>query len=178
MNLKLLKRERLYEGKVFNIIVDQIEYPSGNRGLREVIEHPGGAVVLALFPNKKIILIKQHRYPIDKVLYELPAGKLGRGEDPAHCAARELTEETGYVAGNLEKITAIYTSPGFCSECLHIYLATDLKFTEQNLEEGEEHIEVEIIPIDKAIKMIKQGEIVDSKTIVGIMLGQQRLKET
>lgn len=178
MNLKLLKRETLYEGKVFNIIVDQIEYPSGNKGVREVVEHTGGAVVLAVFPDKKIILLKQHRYPIGKVIYELPAGKLRKGEDPVHCAGRELTEETGYVAGRMEKITAIFTSPGFCSECLHIYLATDLKFTQQHLEEGEEQIEVEIVALDNAIEMIKQGEIVDGKTIVGIMLGQQKLKET
>jgi ADP-ribose pyrophosphatase len=175
MDLKLLKRDIIHRGKVFNIIVDQIEYPSGNKGVREVVEHPGGAAILAVLPDQQVVLIKQRRYPVDRILYELPAGKLDKDEDPAHCAARELTEETGYVAGHLEKITAIYTSPGFCSECLHIFLATDLKLTQQNLEEGEEHIEVHIVPLGKAIKMVEQGMIVDGKTIVGLMLGERKL---
>lgn len=179
MNLKLLKRERLYDGKVFNLIVDQVEYPSGNRTVREVAEHPGGAVVLASFSDQKIILVKQHRYPIDKILYELPAGKLKVGEDPQVCAARELIEETGYVASKFQKLTAIYTTPGFCSECLHIFLATDLQPVPdgQNLEEGEQSLTVGILPMKTAIEMIERGEIVDGKTICGILLGERILKK-
>ncbi|MBI3192972.1 MAG: NUDIX hydrolase, partial [Ignavibacteriae bacterium] len=95
MNLKLLQRNLIHRGRVFNTIVDDIEYPSGRQSVREVAEHPGGAVALAVFPDEKIILIKQHRYPIDKFLWELPAGKLEKGEDPLACAKRELEEESG-----------------------------------------------------------------------------------
>src|SRR5947208_2952333 len=139
MNLRLLRRNRLYEGKVFNVIVDDVEYPSGNRSVREVAEHTGGAVALAVFPDESIILIHQHRYPFDQFIWELPAGKLNAGEDPLHCAQRELQEETGFTAQSWTKLTAIYTTPGFCSEVLHIYLARELRELPggRNLEEGE-----------------------------------------
>src|SRR5438876_8429671 len=126
MQLKLLKRNKLYVGRVFTVIVDDVEYPSGNKTIREVAEHAGGSVALAVFADNRIILVHQHRYPFNKFIWELPAGKLGPGEDPLHCAQRELMEETGYCAGRWRKLTSIYTTPGFCSEILHIYLATDL----------------------------------------------------
>jgi ADP-ribose pyrophosphatase len=177
MDFKVVKNERLYDGKVFNLIVDQIEYLSGSRAIREVAEHPGGAVALAMFPDERIILVKQFRYPMGKFLYELPAGKLDVGEDPAVCADRELTEETGYTAKNWKKLTAIYTSPGFCTEQLHIFLATELSSSEkgQKLEEGEQSLTVEITPLSTAIQMIERQDIVDAKTICGILLGDRLL---
>src|SRR5258708_7603882 len=126
MKLKLLKRTRVYDGRVFNIIVDDVEYVSGNKSVREVAEHAGGAVALALFPDRRIILVNQHRYPFDEFIWELPAGKLNQGEEPLHCAQRELEEETGYRFFNWATPTAIYTSPGFCSEVLHLFLAREL----------------------------------------------------
>lgn len=179
MELKLLKRNIIYSGKVFNTIVDDVEYESGNRSIREVAEHPGGAVIFAVFPDKKVILIKQHRYPIDKFIYELPAGKLNPNEDPLDCAKRELEEETGYKANKWQKLTTIYTTPGFCSEQLHIYMAQDLYPAEngRNLEEGELTMTVEILPLEKVIEMIKNQEIVDGKTISGVMVGKMRLEK-
>lgn len=179
MELKLLKRNIIYDGKVFTVIVDDVEYPSGNRSIREVAKHPGGAVILAIFPDENILLIKQHRYPINKFIYELPAGKLDINEDPLDCAKRELEEETGYTANKWEKLTAIYTTPGFCSEQLHIYLASELHLSRngRNLEEGELTMELEIVPLEKAIKMIEMQEIVDGKTICGIMLAYHKLKK-
>ena len=175
-NMRLKKRNLIYRGRVFNIIVDELEYfESGNHTVREVVEHPGGAVILAAFPDNKIILIKQYRYPIDKYIYELPAGKLDPGEEPLSCAIRELEEETGYVAGRIEHLTYIYTSPGFCDEKLDIYLATELERKEQNLEEGE-ILNVEVRHIDDAVRMILDGEIVDGKSIAGIMIGEKILK--
>ncbi|MFN3134993.1 MAG: NUDIX hydrolase [Candidatus Kryptonium sp.] len=175
-NMKLKKRNIIYRGKVFNIIVDELEYfDSGNHTIREVVEHPGGAVVLGVLPDKRIILIKQYRYPIDKFIYELPAGKLDYGEDPKVCAIRELEEETGFKPGRVELLTYIYTSPGFCSEKLYIYLAEDLREKEQNLEEGEV-LSVEFKSIDEAVEMVLKGEIVDAKSIVGIMIGEKILK--
>jgi len=177
MDLKLLKRNNLYSGKVFNVIVDDVEYPSGKKSIREVAEHPGGAVALALFPDKRIILIRQNRYPFDKFLWELPAGKLEKDEDPLCCAQRELAEETGYQAKNWKKLLTLYTSPGFCSEILHIFVATGLSTRPEGrkLEEGEQTMTVEIVVLSEAIAMIDRGEIVDAKTICGILQGERML---
>jgi len=178
MDFRVVEKKRLYNGKVFNLVVDQIEYPKGHPAIREIAEHPGGAVALAMFPDERIILVRQFRYPIGKSLLELPAGKLDPNEDPAVCAARELEEETGYKAQNWRKLTAIYTSPGFCTEQLHVFLATDLSrsVTGQKLEEGEQSLTVEIVPLSQAIDMIERQEIVDGKTICGILLAERLLR--
>lgn len=178
-DLKILKSEKLYAGKVFNLIVDQVEYSSGHRAVREVAEHPGGAVAVAISDNGDVLLVRQFRYPIKAFLYELPAGKLNAGEDPLVCAARELEEETGYAAARWEKLTAIYTTPGFCTEQLHIFLASNLQRSSRGpaLEEGEEHLTVVSIPFMKAIEMIESGEIVDGKTICGLLLAERQLKK-
>src|SRR6266852_7968973 len=126
VKLRLLGRNRLYEGRVFNVVVDDVEYPSGNKSIREVAEHPGGSVAVALFPDRRIVLVNQHRYPFDEFLWELPAGKLNPGEDPLDCARRELEEETGHRGSAWKKLASIYTSPGFCSEVLHLFLAEGL----------------------------------------------------
>ena len=180
MDLKVVKRDKLYAGKVFNLIVDEIEYPTGNRAIREVAEHPGGAVALAMFPDERIILVKQFRYPMGKLLYELPAGKLDPYEDPRLCAARELAEETGYKADHWKELTAIYTSPGFCTEQLHIFFATGLTRMSdgQKLEEGEQSLTVEVLPLARAIEMIEREEIVDGKTICGILLGERVFRKS
>ena len=169
---KTIKSIKQYAGKVFNLILDEVEYPSGRRAIREVAEHPGGAVVVPLFEDGSVLLVRQYRYPVKKELYELPAGKLDPGEQPEHCAARELEEETGYLASTMKKLTAIYTTPGFCSEQLHIYLATGLKKSPrgQRLEEGEMDLQLKRLPFDEVVKMIEEQEIVDSKTICGILL--------
>ncbi len=179
MNLKLLKRNRLYEGRVFNTVVDDIEYPSGRRSIREIAEHPGGAVALAMFPDEKILLVNQHRYPFDEFVWELPAGKLDKGEDPFHCAQRELAEETGYQAKEWKKLLKIYPTPGFCNEVLHIFLATGLSETPEGrkLEEGEQTMTVKIVPLQEALAMIDEGKIVDAKTICGILQTERILRQ-
>ena len=179
MHLKFLKRKRLYEGKVFNLLVDDVEYPSGNQSIREVAEHPGGAVALALLPGERVIMVRQHRYPVNKELLELPAGKLNPGEDPRACAARELREETGYEAETWKKLTALYTTPGFCTEELHLYLATNVRpaVGGRALEEGELSMTVETIPLERAIEMIEEQEIVDGKTICGLLLAERFLRK-
>lgn len=175
--LTILSSKRLHDGTVFNLIVDEIRYPSGNKGVREVAEHPGGAVAVALFSDQSILLVHQFRYPTKEFLYELPAGKLDPGEDPGECAERELREETGYRGFQWEKLTAIYTTPGFCTEKLHIYLTIDPERAEheRTLEEGEHGMTVHRVPLNEAIAMIERGEIVDGKTICGILLAHRRI---
>ncbi len=176
---KLLRSEKKYAGKVFDLIVDEIEYASGKKSIREVASHPGGGVIVAVLPNNDLILVRQFRHPIQNFVYELPAGKLNPGEDPANCARRELEEETGYLAGNWKPLASIFTTPGFCNERLHLFLATDLKKSEkgQQLEEGESTLTVEAIPLSLVIKMIESGKIDDAKTICGVFLAERILKK-
>jgi ADP-ribose pyrophosphatase len=178
-HFRVLASERKHDGKVFNLIVDEIEYESGNRAIREVADHPGGAVAVPLLDDGSLLLVRQYRYPLKKLLLELPAGKLSPGEDPMACAARELEEETGHSATKFTKLTAIYTTPGFCNELLHIYLADGIQRSPkgQQLEEGELSLTVERIPLQRVIAMIENGEIVDSKTICGILLADRYLKK-
>lgn len=175
MNFDVTKSEIIYKGKVFDVIVDSIKYNSGNAGIREVAIHPGGAVVVPIKEDGKIILIKQFRYPIKQALLEFPAGKIEPNEDPLNCAVRELEEETGYLTNNIIKLGAINTSPGFCTEVLHIYLARDLVAGEHKREEGEYGMEVYEFTIEELEEKIKSGEIGDAKTICGIYLAKMFL---
>jgi len=168
MNFKLIKSKILYKGKVFDHQVDEIEYNSGNKGIREIAIHPGGAVVVPIKDDGKIILVKQFRYPLQKTLIELPAGKLEIGEDPLICATRELEEETGYKANKIFKLGEIYTAPGYCTEILHIYSATELVPGKHNREEGEHGMEILELSLGEIEAMIMNGEIKDAKTIAGI----------
>ena len=173
MNFKLVKSDFLFRGKVFDVKVDEIEYDSGNKGIREVAVHPGGAVVVAVKNDGKIIMVNQFRYPLQKKIFELPAGKLDYNEDPYKCAVRELEEETGYKAKKVEKLGQIYTTPGFCTEILHIYLAKELIQGDHNREEGEQGMEIFELSKQEIEEKIIKGEITDSKTICGIYLAQK-----
>jgi ADP-ribose pyrophosphatase len=177
MHFKLLQREKKYHGKIIDLTVDRLLYPSGSETIREIVEHPGGAVVLSVFENNDILLIRQYRHPFEKEVIELPAGKLDKNEDPLLCAQRELREETGYAAKRWSKLTSLYSTPGFCNEILHMYIAQDVFIHELGnaLEEGEASIQVMRIPIHDAIAMIEREEIIDGKTIAGILLGARKL---
>jgi len=171
MNFKVTKSDVVFRGKVFDIKLEEIEYnKTGNKGKREVVLHPGGAVVVPVTSDRNIIFVRQYRYPFDTVMTELPAGKLDKGEDPLKCASRELTEETGYTSGNIKELGKIFTSPGFCNEVLHIYSATDLIPGEHAREEGEEGMEIIELSLSEAEEKIRTGEIVDAKTISGIYM--------
>ncbi len=179
VSLTQLSHEVLYHGKVFDLIVDRIQYPSGNRGVREVARHPGGAVTVPLFPDRTVLLVRQFRYPLQGYTLELPAGKLNAGEDPADAAVRELEEETGWIAGRLEKLTAMYTTPGFCTEVLHIFLATELRQSLQGhrREEGELGMSVHLLPLEEALAMAERGELNDAKTLAGLFLAERKLRQ-
>ncbi len=177
MNFDITKSEIVFRGRVFDLQVDEIRYDSGNPGIREVAVHQGGAVVVPVTPSGKIALITQFRYPLKKTLLELPAGKLFPGEDPQLCAIRELEEETGYKAGKVTKLTAIATTPGFCTEILHIYLAEDLTPGPHNREEGEFGMEVIELSLEEIEQKIIALEIFDAKTLSGILLYKLHCKK-
>ena len=175
MNFKLIKSEILYNGVVFDLKVDEIEYNSGNKSIREVALHSGGAVVIPITGDGKIVMVTQFRYPFNKTLLELPAGKLDKGEDPFNCAVRELEEETGYRPEKVEKIGEICTAPGYCTEILHLYVARDLKKGVKNREEGELGMEIIELKIEEVEEKIKNGKITDAKTICGVYLLRSKL---
>ena len=170
INYRLTKSEVLFRGKVIDLKVDEIEYESGNKGTREVAIHPGGAVIIPIKNDGKIIMVRQFRYPLQKTILELPAGKLDENEDPFVCAFRELEEETGFKSNNIVKLGSIYTSPGFCTETLYIFAAKDLKAGNHNREEGEYGMEVIYYSLNEIDAMIKSGDLKDSKSISAIQM--------
>ncbi len=157
-------RELLFSGTLFDVARLSFEGPDGRAAVREVIEHPGAAVILPLLDDGRVVLIRNMRHAVGKVLWELPAGTLEAGEAPMACAAREVEEETGYRAGTIAPLTAFYASPGVLNERMHGFLATDLEQTAQSLQNDEE-IEVFPIPQWQIRDMIKDGHIEDAKTI-------------
>ncbi len=175
MNFKLTNSKTLFEGKVFNLKVDEIEYDSGNKGIREVIVHPGGAVVIPVTNEGKLVMVTQIRYPFQTTLLEFPAGKLDIDEDPLDCAIRELEEETGYKSGKVNKLGKIYTAPGYCTETLHIYVAQELKKGDHKREEGEQGMEVFELSLEEIEKKINNGEILDAKSICGFFYLKSRM---
>ncbi|MFA6232751.1 MAG: NUDIX hydrolase [Bacteroidota bacterium] len=173
---EITRREIIYEGRVFTIIRDEVRHLSGYSTVREVVEHDGGAVIAAVHDNGDVLLIRQFRYPVAEEIIELPAGKLDPDEDPLDCARRELREETGFSAERWEKLTAMFSTPGFCSEVLHIYLAQGLHEGEPALEEGEESITVMRVQMREALAMCADGRIRDGKTITGLALAAMHLE--
>ncbi len=175
MNYIILESDIIFRGKVFDLRVDKIKYNSGNEGIREIAVHPGGAVIVPVKDDGKFIMVSQFRYPLEKSLIEFPAGKLDFNEDPEICAFRELQEETGYTAGKLRKLGAISTTPGFCTEILHLYLAQNLTPGEHNREEGEYGMEIKEYTFAEIEEKISRGEIIDSKTICGFYMASKIL---
>ncbi len=170
---QILKSKEIFRGRVFDVTIDTIR--EGNKTYqREVVHHPGSAVIIPIFDDGTIALVRQYRHPAVRYLLEAPAGTLNRGEAPEEGAARELEEELGYVASRLEKLTEFFVSPGFCEEKMWVYLATEMTKTQQQLDD-DEIVEVVRIPFSQALNMITTGEIDDAKTIIGIMLAAPRI---
>jgi len=170
---EFLDSKKVFAGRVFDVTVDTVREGDATY-IREVVHHPGSAVILPAFDDGTIALVRQYRHPALKYLLELPAGTLNTKERPEEGAARELEEELGVVAGKLEKLCEFFVSPGFCGEKMWLYLATDLRETKQQLED-DELIEVVRMPVERALQMITDGEIEDAKTIIGLMLAAPRL---
>jgi ADP-ribose pyrophosphatase len=170
---KILSSQKVFDGRVFNVTVDTVSEGELTYQ-REVVHHNGSAVIVPVFDDGTVALVKQYRHPAVRYLLEVPAGTLAKGERPEIGAARELKEEIGLVAARLEKLSEFFVSPGFCEEKMWVYLATELSEGEQALED-DEIIEVVRLPIADALEMITSGEIEDAKTIIGLILAAPRV---
>lgn len=169
-----LSVDQAFVGRVFQVEVQTVALQDGRSARREIVRHSGGACVLALDNRLGVAMVRQFRKPFDRVLLEIPAGKLEPGEDPLECARRELSEETGFSARNLSLLTTLYPSPGYCSEVLSVYLATGLTAGQSHLDEGE-HLSCQVYPLADLLDLVDCGEIRDAKTIAALLLVSRRL---
>lgn len=168
---KTLSSEKIFDGRILHIRRDAVRLPNGEEAIREVADHPGGVCVLALDNENRALLVSQFRYPYQRILREVPAGKLEYGEDPAAAAIRELREETGATAGDFRFLGELYPSPGYCGEIIRMYLARDLTFGEAHLDE-DEFLNLERVPFDQLVEQVLSGEIRDAKTIAVVLKGK------
>ncbi len=174
MNETILHTESIYEGRVIRLALLKVQLPDGRSARRELVRHPGAVAVVALDAAQNLLLVRQFRIAAGQVLLEIPAGTLEPNEPPFDCAKRELQEETGFHPGKIEPIGGIYVAPGYTTEFIHLFLATDL--TESRLDsDADEFIEVERIHLTEALAMIERGDIIDGKSITGILRVARRL---
>ena len=174
--MTLISSKRLHTGRIVNLDLDTVRFPDGSTGQLEMLRHPGASAVVPLLdpadhPDPRVMLIRQFRHAAESFIWEVPAGRLDAGETPEQCAARELEEEVGLRAGAMERLTTIYTTPGFTDERIHLFLATDLRPGRQQ-RESDEFMEVETRPWSAVMRMVREGEIVDGKTLVSLMFVQ------
>lgn len=165
---KTTKKNYIYNGRIINVRRDDAELPNGKPCVREVVEHPGGVCIAALTDSDELLFVRQFRYPYMKVISELPAGKLEKGEDPFESGKRELEEETGYVAEKYIDLGKFYPTPGYCGEIIHLYAAKELTFTKQRLD-CDEFLNVEKIPLETAVEMVLSNELRDGKTQAAVL---------
>lgn len=172
MNMKLHEetesRRDIFEGRIITVHEDVVTLENGKTAKREVVDHHGGVCVAALTENNELYFVRQFRYPYKEILLELPAGKLEKGEDPFEAVKREQMEETGTAGENYISLGELYPSPGYCSEIIRMWACRVTAKGSMNLDE-DEFVEVEKIGIDKAVEMVLNNEIKDSKTQVAIL---------
>lgn len=171
---KTISSEIVYDGPIFKIRKHHVETVNGT-GIRDVLEHNGGVAIVAVKEDGNVVMIKQFRKPIERVIMEIPAGKIDPGEEPLATAVRELKEETGYTAGNVEFLSKFYPSIGYSGEALYIYLCTDLTEGETEFDDCEA-IDIFEMPLDDLHEMALKGEIEDGKTAIGIMQAWAKLR--
>lgn len=171
--MELVKTELIYKGKIFDIRIDEIR-EGGIEYKREIVVHKGSVVVIPVFADGTVALVRQYRHAAGKYLLEICAGTLNAGEDPEIGARRELEEEIGVTAGMMKKLSEFYVSPGFLTEKMHLYLATELTETVQNLE-ADEILTVERHSLVELLRMVNSGEIEDAKTMIGITMAAAKL---
>ena len=165
--------KRVYTGRVINLDIDTVRFPNGTIGELEMIRHSGASAVVPFLSDPtgddpQVLLIRQYRYAAEGFVYEIPAGRLDTGEEPVGCARRELREETGCDAERVEHLTTIYTTPGFTDERIYLFMAVGLTRGEL-AREADEFIELETMPLSRALDLVEGGAIQDAKTIVGLL---------
>ncbi len=168
MQEHIIETQHIYSGRLIHLDSHRVQLPDGNESVREIIQHPGAVAIVALDEAQNIYLIRQFRFGADRILYEIPAGILEPDEIPANAAIRELQEEIGYKPTNIKPLGGIFVAPGYTTEYIHLFIATEL--VPDALERDvDEFIEVVPTPLIHALAMVENGEIVDSKTVVGIL---------
>lgn len=172
---ELLRSEKVFDGRLIALRKDTVRLPNGRESTREVVVHPGAVAIVPMLDDRKVILVSQYRHAVGKTLMEIPAGTLHPDEKPEDCALRELREETGYIAGRLEKLLSLYLAPGYSTELIHLFLAEDLRPAKSETDE-DEFIELVIVPLDEAVVKILKGEIQDAKTVAALLLMWNKLK--
>jgi len=168
-----ISSRRIHKGTIITVDTDTVRFPDGSVGELDMVRHPGASAIVAfvsdpLGDDPQILLLKQYRYAAEQYLYEIPAGRLNPGEEPAHCAVRELREETGCTAEKVEFLFTMFTTPGFCDERIHLFMATGLERGE-TAHEADEFMTVETVTLSRALQLIEQGVIKDAKTALGIL---------
>jgi ADP-ribose pyrophosphatase len=172
-----ISSRRVHTGRIITLDTDTVRFPDGSIGELDMIRHPGASAIVPfltepLAGDPQLLLIKQYRYAAEQYLYEIPAGRLDPGEDPAHCAARELREETGCRARQIDFLFTMFTTPGFTDERIHLFMATGLERGETS-HEADEFMTIEAMTLSRALQLIEQREIQDAKTALGILFAAQ-----
>jgi ADP-ribose pyrophosphatase len=168
-----IKSTRIYTGKIVSLDVDTVRFPDGSTGELEMIRHSGASAVVPFLSDPRgddpqVLMIRQYRYAADGYLFEIPAGRLDHGEAPRDCAVRELKEETGCTAEQVDYLITLYTTPGFTDEKIHLFMATGLS-TGETKHEVDEFLDLQPMPLSRALEMVERGEIQDAKTIIGLL---------
>lgn len=167
---KTIHTKKIFEGNIIDLQVDEVSLPNGKVSKREIVKHPGAVAIIAITKDKKIVLVKQYRKPLEKHLIEIPAGKIDNNEQPLVAAIRELEEETGYTTKELSFVTSFYTSPGFANELVHIYITDSLEKLETPVAGDEdEFIEIMELTLDEAKQYVEDEQIHDAKTNYAIL---------
>ncbi len=174
---KTLSSQLVYEGRAVKLRVDTVKMPGGRETSREIVEHGDCVAIIAIDANNNVLLVNQFRTPVEKELLEIPAGGIEPDEDPVAAVCREMQEETGYLPGKVERLGGFYSSPGYCTEYLHLYLATDLT-PDQLCAEDTENIKVVRVPLSQIPGLIASGKICDAKSIAGLLTFLEYYKST
>ncbi|MGH8671961.1 MAG: NUDIX domain-containing protein [Burkholderiales bacterium] len=162
----------VYKGRLLHVKEDQVRLPNGHIATREYIDHPGAVIIIAVLDNGDILMERQFRYPLGKIFYELPAGKIDEAEDTLTCAQRELLEETGYTAKDWQYVTSLHPAIGYSSETMVLYLARGLSYAGQQLDK-DEFLEVLPMPLNQALEKVRCGEITEVKAMIGLFWAEK-----
>jgi ADP-ribose pyrophosphatase len=173
---ELVASRTAFTGRFISVTVDEVELPDGRAATREIVHHPGAAAVVPLSDDGRVIMIRQYRQGAGQVLWEIPAGVLEPGEEPDACARRELAEEVGRTPGELVHLLSTYTSPGFSTELIHIFLARDLREIDAS-EEEDEIIRAVPVPLSTALELVRRGEVRNAAAVCGLLAAADRLRE-